>query len=70
VEPIALALVAAAIVGLGAVILIARRQRIEATPPESPFAVSTEGETRCPKCGMGNLVTDDRCIACGAPLSR
>jgi len=35
---------------------------------ESPFAVSTEGEKRCPKCGMGNLWTERRCITCGAAL--
>ena len=35
---------------------------------ESPFAVSTEGEQRCPKCGMGNLVGDARCISCGTKL--
>jgi hypothetical protein len=69
-DPMAVALIVAAAIGLAAVILIARRQRLDATPPESPFAVSTEGETRCPKCGMGNLVTDDRCVACGSPLSR
>jgi hypothetical protein len=69
-EPMAVALIIAAAIGLAAVILIARRQRLDATPPESPFAVSTEGETRCPKCGMGNLVTDDRCVACGSPLAR
>ncbi len=60
----------AAVVGLVAVILIMRRvrhQEEEATA-ESPFAASTEGEKRCPKCGMGNLWTDDRCISCGAHL--
>jgi len=61
----------AAVVGLVAVILIMRRvrhQEEEATA-ESPFAASTEGEKRCPKCGMGNLWTDDRCLSCGAHLS-
>jgi hypothetical protein len=65
-----LALVIAALVGLLAIVLILRRQRIdrEAGPAESPFGVSTEGEKRCPKCGMGNLWTDARCISCGADL--
>ena len=35
---------------------------------ESPFAASTEGEKRCPKCGMGNLWTSSRCISCGNAL--
>jgi hypothetical protein len=46
-----------------------RRQRREAAPePESPYAASTEGEKRCPKCGMGNLWTDRNCISCKARL--
>jgi hypothetical protein len=65
-----LALVIAALVGLLAIVLILRRQRIdrETGAAESPFGVSTEGEKRCPKCGMGNLWTDAQCISCGAPL--
>lgn len=65
-----LALAIAAIVGLIAIVLILRRQRLEKERgfTDSPFAASTEGEKRCPKCGMGNLWTDDRCISCGAPL--
>jgi hypothetical protein len=66
-----LALVIAALVGLLAIVLILRRQRIdrETGAAESPFGVSTEGEKRCPKCGMGNLWTDAQCISCGAPLA-
>ena len=46
-----------------------RRQRREAAPqPESRFAASTEGEKRCPRCGMGNLWTDRNCISCKARL--
>ncbi len=65
-----LALVGAAVVGLLAILFIARRQRIErqAGEAESPFAASTEGEKLCPKCGMGNLWTDFRSISCGATL--
>jgi hypothetical protein len=44
-----------------------RRERQAATR-ESPFAVSTEGEKRCPNCGMGNLWTDRNCISCKARL--
>ena len=65
-----LALAIAAVVGLLAIALIInrqRRERDEATG-ESPFATSTEGEKRCPKCGMGNMWTDTTCISCGARL--
>ena len=64
-----LALTLAAAVGMLATLLILRRQRRAMEPPrESRFAASTEGEKRCPKCGMGSLWTDDRCISCGARL--
>ena len=65
-----LVLVAAASVGLIALYLIIGRQRRDkaAATRESPFAISTEGEKRCPNCGMGNMWTDTRCIACKAPL--
>lgn len=65
-----LALAIAFVVVLIAVVLIfnrQRRERDEATG-ESPFATSTEGEKRCPKCGMGNMWTDTRCISCGTKL--
>ena len=64
-----LALVLAAVVGLLATIIIMgrRRRKVEAEG-ESQFAVSTEGEKRCPKCGMGNMWTDRTCIACGHAL--
>ena len=63
-------LVLAALVGVFAVLLILRRQRSEAAAAtrESPFGVSTEGEKRCPSCGMGNLWTDRNCISCKARL--
>jgi LPXTG-motif cell wall-anchored protein len=53
-----------------AAVLILRRQRLErlAATRESPYAVSTEGEKRCPNCGMGNLWTDRNCISCKARL--
>jgi hypothetical protein len=44
-----------------------RRDRDEAAQ-ESPYATSTEGEKRCPKCGMGNLWTVRNCISCGSLL--
>lgn len=65
-----LALIVAAAIGLAASLLILRRQRVdrEKADVESPFAAATEGETKCPICGMGNLWTDRECIACGARL--
>jgi hypothetical protein len=64
-----LAITLAAGVGVLATLGILRKQRGALQPPrESPFAASTEGEKRCPKCGMGNLWTDDRCISCGGKL--
>lgn len=64
-----LALTVAAALGILATIGILRKQRKALEPPrESQFAASTEGEKRCPKCGMGSLWTDDRCISCGAKL--
>jgi hypothetical protein len=63
-----LVLIAAAAVGIVATLFIVRGQRRAAVPPESPFAASTEGEKRCPHCGMGNLWTDRTCISCGRPL--
>ena len=63
-------LVLAALVGVLAVLVILRRVRAEAAAAnrESPFGVSTEGEKRCPSCGMGNLWTDRNCISCKARL--
>jgi hypothetical protein len=59
----------AAGLGVLATLAILRKERAAAAGPrESPFAASTEGEKRCPKCGMGSLWTDDRCISCGAKL--
>lgn len=64
-----LVLALATAVAVASVLLIRRRQRAEAqAPAESQFAVSTEGEKICPKCGMGNLWTDRTCISCRAPL--
>lgn len=61
-----LALGAAALAGILASLSIVRRWR---QPTESPFAVSTEGEKRCPSCGMGNMWTERTCASCGASLS-
>lgn len=61
----------AILVAIGAGARIRNRvlaERAEAFPSESPFAVSTEGDKICPKCGMGNLWTERRCSACGNAL--
>ena len=66
-----LALIGAAALGIVATLFILRRQRKEAeaaSPNDSPFAVSTEGEKICPHCGMGNLWTDRQCVSCRRPL--
>ena len=64
-----LAMTFAAALGIIATLGILRKQRRALEPPrESPWAASTEGEKRCPKCGMGNLWTDKNCISCGARL--
>jgi len=66
-----LALVLIAALGIAAVVLILRRDRVttEEATRETPFAVATEGMKRCPSCGMGNLVTDDNCSSCGKRLA-
>ncbi len=66
-----LILAVAAIVAIGAVLIIRDRMRRddrETTPVDSPYATSTEGMKVCPRCGMGNLWTDRTCISCGSAL--
>ena len=68
-QPTILVLIGLAIVGLIAtVVIMGRQRRASDAETESQFAVSTEGEKRCPKCGMGNMWTDRTCISCGADL--
>ena len=57
--------VASAVVLLAALTMTRSRRR---EGDESPFAASSEGMKRCPKCGRGNLWTDARCIYCGRTL--
>ena len=66
-----LALVLVAALGLAAVVVILRRDRVTTEEPtrETPYAVATEGMKRCPSCGMGNLVGDRTCSSCGRRLS-
>lgn len=68
-DTLLLALIVAAGVGIIATLLMLSRQRRDAKPTESPYAVSTEGEKRCPNCGMGNMWTSRRCVSCGKPLA-
>jgi hypothetical protein len=56
----------AGVAGILASLAIVRRGRPKV---ESTFAASTEGEKRCPKCGMGNIWTERQCSACGADLA-
>ena len=68
----AIAILVAAFVGIVAIAgILARRDREARYDPSDSFvAASTEGETICRNCGMGNLVGDARCVACGAELPR
>ena len=67
---VAVFLVILVAVGISTMLMLVGRdpRGARATAVESPFAASTEGEKRCPKCGMGNLWTDATCISCGARL--
>lgn len=69
-ESSAIAILIAAVVGVLAVaVILGRRDRErQALSTDSPTAASSEGETICPNCGMGNLVGDATCAACGASL--
>jgi hypothetical protein len=61
-----LLLIAAAGVGIIATLVMLRRQRVEREGfgEDTPFATSTEGEKRCPYCGMFNLATTRNCVSC------
>jgi hypothetical protein len=64
------ALIAAAAVGLLAVVVRVWGQRRERTPEgrESPIAMSSEGIKLCPRCATENLWTDTSCVGCGRKL--
>jgi hypothetical protein len=63
-------LVTAATGGVLALVAITRGSPApnHASANETTYAVSTEGMKRCPSCGVGNLVTEQRCSACGKRL--
>jgi hypothetical protein len=64
----------ALIAAIAVVMLALARILVRPSPPaeeavvDSPIAVSTEGMKVCPKCGMGNMWTESRCITCGSGL--
>jgi hypothetical protein len=67
VDPKALLLLimAAVAIGIVATIYILRHQRIARDRARaSIFATATEGEKRCPSCGMFNSVTSRNCVSC------
>jgi uncharacterized paraquat-inducible protein A len=66
-----LILVIALAVLVVSVLLIRRRQRVDQADKdrENPYAVSTEGEKRCPHCGMFNQWTTQTCVSCGRHLA-
>ena len=65
-----LLLIVAAAIGVVATFIMIRRQRRdrESVERENPYAVSTEGQKRCPNCGMYNAWTDRTCVSCNRPL--
>jgi hypothetical protein len=65
-----LVLVGVAALGILASVFILRRQRMDRADQSgaSDYATSTEGEKRCPHCGMFNMWTDRNCISCGKRL--
>ena len=67
-----LLLIAAAAVGILATLVMLRRQRRDREAEsggETRYAVSSEGQKRCPSCGMFNMWTDRTCVSCGRKLA-
>jgi hypothetical protein len=60
-----LLIVAVAVLAIS-VTVMRRRQRNDRDrlDRESPFATSTEGEKRCPNCGMFNTAQARNCVSC------
>ena len=65
-----LLLVVAALVGVAATLLMLMRQRRdrEAETGDHRYAVSSEGQKRCPSCAAYNSWTDSTCVSCGRKL--
>ena len=61
-----LVLIAATVIGISAALVTLRRQRVdrERAGRENPYATSTEGEKRCPNCGMFNTAQSRNCVSC------
>lgn len=64
------ALIAAAAIGLLAIVARVARERdeLDAAGRDSPIAMSSEGVRLCPHCAAENVWTDSGCIGCGRPL--
>ena len=65
-----LLLIGAATIGIVAMLIILRRQRVEreSETRENPYATSSEGQKRCPSCGAYNSWTDRNCVSCHRKL--
>ena len=65
-----LLLIVAALVGIISTLLMLMRQRREqeAESGEHQFAISSEGQKRCPSCSTYNAWTDATCVSCGRRL--
>ena len=63
-----LVLAAATVALFAAVAVLMKEHRAATAAVATQFGVSTEGEKRCPGCGMGNLWMDRNCISCGKRL--
>ena len=59
-------LIGATVISIAAALVMLRRQRVdrEDLSRESPYATSTEGEKRCPNCGMFNTAQARNCVSC------
>ena len=65
-----LLLIAAASIGIVAMLIMLRRQRVEreSETRENQYATSSEGQKRCPSCGAYNSWTDRNCVQCHRKL--
>jgi hypothetical protein len=65
-----LLIIATSMTGLLAILTaLIRERRAHRLPVENPYAAATEGDKRCPKCGMGSPWIARHCISCGTRLA-